>query len=123
MRFTASIAPPYSILFISGSEGFENPDIPRKSDVSIWSTPTCIIFGCRMFQDGETEITLASVAEVHPDFVPRFDGLLETPSGHLDVSTAEDQIVFSTKVEAAKTRVRIWSDHPSEPDHVIIGLG
>ena len=118
-----TIAPPYSILFISGPEDFEIPDIPRESEVAIWSTPMCIVFGCRMFQDGETEVTLAPAADMHPDLLLRFDGQLETPNGHLEVSTAEGQIVFGTKVEAAKTRVRIWSDHPSEPDRVIIGLG
>ena len=118
-----TIAPPYSILFISGPEDFDTPDIRPESEVSIWSTPTCIAFGCRMFQDGETEITLAAAADVHTDLILRFDGRLETPSGQLDVSTAEDEPVISTRVESVKTRVWIWSDHPSEPDHVIIGLG
>ena len=123
MSQTIKVAPPNSILFVSGPKDFEIPEIPRSGDVSIWSTPTCIIFGCRMFADGETEVTLCAADEVETDLPLRFDAMLETPHGALVVWTVEDEIVLRGEAPHGQTRVRIWSDHPLEPDHVIIGLG
>jgi hypothetical protein len=79
MRQTTRIAPANSMLFISGSRGVEIPDMPRESDVAIWSTPTCVIFGCRMFADGETEVTLCPADDVDTRLRPRFDAMLKTP--------------------------------------------
>lgn len=123
MSSKAKIAPPNSILFISGPRDFEIPDILREGDVSIWSTSTCIAFGCRMFADGETELTLCSADEVSSRIPLRFDGMLKTPHGVVEVSTVEEEVVLRARVSSAETQLRIWSDHPTEPDFVIIGLG
>lgn len=126
---SVTIAPEYSILFLAGPE--EDVEVPLcdKQDVAIWPTETCVVFGCFMYQDGDTEVTLAPTSELQtgsvlrPDCVLRFDGHLETPERRLELTTAAGDIVLETKVQSALTRVRIWSDHPKEPEHVFIGLG
>jgi hypothetical protein len=76
-----------------------------------------------MFADGDTQVTLGSAPEVDPGVSPAFDGLLETPSREVVVSTVEHETVLTAPVPAARTRVRIWTNHPTEPDEVTIGLG
>jgi hypothetical protein len=48
--------------------------------------------------------------------------MLDTPHHMVVVSTVERQTVLETRVPEGRTRVRIWVDHPKEPDKVIIGL-
>ncbi|MDJ0514338.1 MAG: hypothetical protein QNJ62_12935 [Methyloceanibacter sp.] len=123
------IAPEYSILFVAGPEDNVLVPLCDKQDITIWSTETCIVFGCFAEIDGDTEVTLAPAAELQagsvqrPDCVLRFDGELETPERELEVTTAADEVVMDTSVQSALTRVRIWSDHPKEPEHVFIGWG
>ncbi|MCB1443943.1 MAG: hypothetical protein KDJ72_13065 [Methyloceanibacter sp.] len=89
----------------------------------ILSTPSRILCGCLMSDDGDTEVTLGPVTEVDPGALPTFDAKLETPHHRVDVWTVEDQTILSAKVPGDETRVRIWVNHPTEPDVVIIGLG
>jgi hypothetical protein len=62
---------------------------------------------------------MRSIPESLQPSMPRF----ETPSHAVVVWTVEDEMVLSAKVPDAETRVRIWVNHPTEPDKVIIGLG
>ena len=50
------------------------------------------------------------------------DGL-ETPSKAVIISTAEHETVMNANVPTQSTRVRIWTNHPTEPDRIIVGLG
>jgi hypothetical protein len=75
-----------------------------------------------MFADGETEVTLGSAGEVDPGELPAFDAMLETPNHAVVVSTVEDETVLSARVPGSETRVRIWVNHPTEPDNIVIGL-
>jgi hypothetical protein len=121
MASTIRIAPPYSLIFISDLDGGTSPEcIGGKS---LWATPSCIAVGCLMFQDGETEVTLGPVREVDPGGSPVFDGMLETPNKSVIVSTAEHETLLDVRVPNTSTRVRIWSNHPTEPDKVVVGLG
>ncbi len=76
-----------------------------------------------MFQDGETEVTLGAARDVDPGGPPVFDGVLETPSKAVIISTAEHETVMNANVPTQSTRVRIWTNHPTEPDRIIVGLG
>jgi len=73
--------------------------------------------------DGETEIILGPIIEVNPNAQPAFDGILETPKFSVVVSTVERETILSSSVPSTRTRVRIWVNHPTEPDKVQIGLG
>ena len=121
MRFTTRVAPPNSLLFISDPDGGEAPE-PIWGEL-ILSTPSCISVGCLMFLDGETEVTLGAADEVNPGELPAFDAELETPNRAVAVWTVERETVLSAAVTTPQTRVRIWVNHPTEPDRVIVGLG
>jgi hypothetical protein len=75
-----------------------------------------------MWQDGETDVTLGLAREVDPVAMPAFDGPLETPSRLVVIWTVEGKIVLKASVQDTHTRIRIWVNHPREPDRVIIGL-
>lgn len=109
------------MLFVSDVAGGLVPDIAR--DRHIWATSSCIVFGCLMFLDGETDVVLGSWDEVAINSYPSFDGTLDTPNRMVMVSTVGWEVVLKMAVPKAKTRVGIWTNHPSEPDNVIIGLG
>ena len=76
-----------------------------------------------MFADGETEVTLGTSDEVDPGDLPAFDAMLETPNRAVVVWTVEDETVLEAPVPTKQTRVRIWVNHPTEPDKIIVGLG
>jgi hypothetical protein len=75
-----------------------------------------------MEQDGPTEFVLGPTREVDPGDRPAFDGQLETPNCAVVVSTVERELLLSENVPTKRTRVRIWVNHPTEPDKVIVGL-
>lgn len=114
------IAPPNSLLYISDSRGGTVPEWKRGAP--ILSSPSCISFSCLTFADGETDVTVGAASDVDPGVRPAFDGSLETPSRTLELSTVERNTVMQTAVPAESTRVRIWTNHPTEPDKVIVGL-
>jgi hypothetical protein len=120
MLHSFRIRPPNSILFIVDPSGETIPAITR--DRRIWATDSCICVGCLMEQDGPTDVTVGPDAQVAPPRAPAFDGVLRTPSRIVQISTSERTSVFEAPVENEQTRVRIWTNHPSEPDEVIIGL-
>ncbi len=76
-----------------------------------------------MSLDGETEVTLGSADDVDPGQSPAFDATLDTPNRAVVVWTVENETVLSAPVPDTETRVRIWVNHPTEPDRIIIGLG
>lgn len=76
-----------------------------------------------MEQDGPTEITLGRAQEVGLPDTPAFDGLLETARRNVVVFTAENHSILHASVPGTRTRLRIWTNHPTEPDKVAIGLG
>lgn len=121
MTSQVRIAPPNSLLFLTDAGGGEVPEWRRG--VPILSSPSSISFSCLAFADGETDVTLGSARDVDPGTPPAFEGVLETPSRTVTLSTVERQKVLESAVPSARTRVRIWTNHPTEPDKVIVGLG
>jgi hypothetical protein len=117
MRKTIKTAPANSIFFLEDSGGGRKyPEIDQRH-VRIWSTESFIIMGSLPFMDGETELTVSD--EEVPPGSPVFEGMLKTPSKALQVSTSEDEILLRCEVESHSTRVRIWTDHPSEPEKIL----
>lgn len=68
------IAPPNSLVALSDVTGGEPP---ASMDGSlIVSTPSCIVVGCLVDADGETEFIMGPAHEVDPGEQPMFDGRL-----------------------------------------------
>ena len=87
----------------------------------IGSTPSCIAVGCLMYQDGETKVTLGH--QHRNDGRPAFDGYLDTPHRKVAVWTIEWDMVLETSVPTTRTRIRVWTNHPTEPDDIGVGEG
>jgi hypothetical protein len=120
MRKTIKIAPANSIFFLEAPGGGRYPEIDQRY-VRIWATESCIIVGSLCFMDGETELTVSD--EDVPPGRPMFEGVLETPGKVMQVSTSEDKILLRCSVAGDSTRVRVWGDHPSEPERIFVALG
>ena len=122
MKERIRIAPPNSQFYLEDSKGGESPQIDERP-INIWSTPSCILVGCLCFSDGETDLVVSDSWEDAPSAAPAFEGTLDTPSRIFQVSTSERTTLLRWKVSDHFSRVRIWTDHPSEPEHILIVLG
>jgi len=120
MSQTIKIAPPNSLLFISGPEGGQPLDFSFLKTIR-WNA-TCIAVSCLPFIDGETEVTLGAAGEVDPGWSPAFDELL-IAKGSIAVSTSERTTLLELPVTDDRTRVKIWTNDDEEPDKVIVGIG
>jgi hypothetical protein len=96
------ISPPYSILFISDSN---RPDSPEPDERLISWNDSCITVRCLYEHDGDTTVSLGRTSELARSGVPALTTVLKE------------------KVGSARTRVRIWTNDPVEPDEIVIGLG
>jgi hypothetical protein len=121
MSQSTRVSPPNSIVFISDPNGGVAPRPVRGA--LILSSPSCVSVGCKMEQDGPTMFVLGRAPEVDPGGRPAFDGLLETPNQAIVVSTVERESLLADNVLTKRTRVRVWVNHPTEPDKVIVGVG
>jgi hypothetical protein len=81
------------------------------------------VVGCLADVDGETEFTLGETHDVNPGDPPIFHGKLKTPNYRIVLHTAEDETILQATVPRRETVVRIWVNHPSQPDQVIVGVG
>lgn len=124
MPQTIKVAPPNSLIFVSDAEGgsVPNPDrIAREANIT--ATTSCIVVCCLAEMDGDTDITLGLAGEVDPGKKPDFDAPLETPTRTVVVSTAELATLLKANVPNLRTRIRIWTNRPREPDKVIVVIG
>ena len=120
MPHSIKTAVPNGVRFIADGAGGLAPDPIRG--VPIQATCSCIAAGCLMDSEGETAITVGPSRAVDPGYSPSFDGELDTPTRTLTVSTVNQKKILETGVPTGSTRVRIWVNHPTFPDNVIIGL-
>ena len=120
MRKLIRIAPPNSIFFFQDSGGGRYPEIDQRLP-RIWSTESCIIIGSLAFMDGETELTVSD--EDTPTGPAVFQSMLTTPSKVVEVFTSENETLMLCEVASSSTRIRVWTDHPSEPEHIFVALG
>jgi hypothetical protein len=67
-------------------------------------------------------VTLGTSREVDSGKPPAFDGHLKTPDRMIVISTVEGKTILKDSVPGIITRVRVWVNHPSMPDEVIIGF-
>ena len=48
---------------------------------------------------------------------------LDTPRRKVAVWTVEWKKLLETRVPTTRTRIRVWINHPTEPDDVYVGVG
>jgi hypothetical protein len=121
MAKSAKIAPPNSLILIEDLGGGEIPASMGESLVV--STDSCIAVGCRSDIDGDTQFTLGETQEVDPGGHPIFRGMLNTPNRRIALISVIGQVILEAPVPQQQTIVRVWVNDPSEPDHVVVGIG
>lgn len=93
-------------------------------NLGVFGTERCIVATCLYWNDGDTTLTLGPVDELgsQPE-KPTFDGVLKTPYREVLLFDVNIPEIMKMEVPGKETRIRIWTNHPTEPDNVIIGLG
>jgi hypothetical protein len=118
---STKVAVPNGVLFITDVSGGKTPQPVRGA--SFLSTPSCIAFTCRIDSEGETEISIGAATDLNLSRLPEFDGAIKTPNGALAISMVGGKKVLEMAGLPTEIRVRIWSNHPSQANKVLIGLG
>lgn len=97
---------------------------PYDNDgVGLTANSTCINVGCHHSMDGPTTVSFGLFEEVaNGSRDTRFDGFIDTPDRRVDVFDANDPEIVSMTVPHMRTRVRMWTNHPTYPDEVVIAL-
>lgn len=119
---TVSLAPECVSFYISGSDDFEVP-VDRVLP-GVTATPQCIVATCMYYNDGDTTVTLGPSNELPPQDMPmRLDSVLDTPKHRVLLSDVHMPEILSMGVPGSRTRIRIWANHETQPDDVVIALG
>ncbi|MEH6718854.1 MAG: hypothetical protein V7704_08245 [Aurantimonas endophytica] len=117
-----AVAPEYLGFYIAGTDAVRVPLDHER--VGIVASEQCINVGCLYWNEGDTTITLGRFAELPtPARPPKFDGILDTPEHRVVLFDANIPEILAMTVPDVRTRVRIWTNHKTEPDDVIIALG
>jgi len=98
------------------------PQWPRDIAVRLVSTDTCILVGCLIDADGETEFALGRMSEVDAGDRLAFQGKLKTPTRRIALESVDGRLILDAPVSQEETMVRIWTNHESEPDKVVVGF-
>jgi hypothetical protein len=116
------VAPDNSLILVMDRTVGTVPDSMNRNLVS--ATPSCVAIGTMAQADGETFISLSDEIPARlPKQEPVFDGIIPTPSKRLSVCSVHDEPLLVLDVAASSTRVRIWANHPWEPNEIWIVVG
>jgi hypothetical protein len=118
---SAKIAPPHSLILIVDPSGGEIPDSLSRSPIA--STDSCIAVGCRSDADGDTEFTLGETSVVNPGGEAAFQARLKTPNRKVTLRMITGQTILQMPVVQQDAMVRVWTNHSSEPDRIVVGIG
>lgn len=118
---TPVIAPEYLSIYVAGRR---NVKIPLHMDKQgIFSSPDCINVPALYWNDGDTHVTFGPASEITEARKPDFEGILNTSDKELILFDANEPQYAIADVPSTKTRIRVWIDHPTEPEYVIIAWG
>jgi hypothetical protein len=120
MTSSISISPPNSLLVVTGGATDSIPESIKPGE-GFASTPSAIAIACLMDQDGETNVTLGPVPKGTSR--PVYTALLETPNHYVAVWTIEWERLLEARVPTTRTKIQVWTNHPTEPNEVVIGIG
>ena len=121
MKQTTSHAVQNGLIFVEDVKGGRSPD--PFTDEKIQFTSSCVSVACLHEVDGEAELTLGPAEDVSPGMDAEFDGVIETPSKLVVISTVPGDHLLKANVPDATTRIRVWRNHPVWSDKVIVGWG
>jgi hypothetical protein len=117
---TIVIAPEYVSFYIAGKRKIVVPINHDRGGLA--ATDDCITVPALYWNEGDTNITIGPFEELNQLPAPDFDGLMNTPENKIMLSDANDDIA-DIAVPTTRTRIRIWLDHPTQPENIVIGWG
>jgi len=115
---TVSVRPRNSLVLVTDRLVGEIPTTLDDSPVA--ATPSCLAIACQSELDGPTRIVLQDAREGSPIGDLAFTGELLTPTCMLTVRTVELEELLAMPVSRKQTSVRVYTNHPSEPDQITI---
>jgi hypothetical protein len=122
MTKSVAISPPNSLVAILEGKGAKIP-MDMGPEGAFGSTPSCVVVGVLMADDGPTKIALDDASAFAKRGKPAWTGYIETPKGHIGVWTIAWEEILGMDVPTKLTRIRIWTNRLQEPDEVYIGVG
>jgi hypothetical protein len=111
----------YNSFYIAGQHDVDVPTAMRGEPFA--QSPRCINVGCRMWQDGEVEITLAASGEIEREDAPALDTSISTPQKQVLLFDANHPELLKLAVSTRRTRIRVWTNHATEPDRITVIVG
>ncbi|HEX4157002.1 MAG TPA: hypothetical protein VHY79_00880 [Rhizomicrobium sp.] len=113
-----SVAAPNSLIFIE--DPTHDYTVPSNTGGPLTYTSSCITVGTLESSRGDETIVRLGSDVGTPEGKMIFNGTLETPGRCVEVGTSWLERIFSMPVNDIVTRVRIWTNHPTEPDQIWI---
>lgn len=114
----ACVAPPNSLVIVGDLD--PRGEVPADyAGEPIAVADDCIFVGTLAEPGGDTLIRF-SEGPPSGEFTLAFDGLVDTPSKVLAVHSVVGDLYLSQPIGASKCRLRIYGNHPNEPDEIVI---
>ena len=119
MNHSITFEPQNSLILIMDHSYGEVPASMNGQLVS--ATASCVAMGTLSEVDGATKITLADSLlgiDVLGEIV--FDGTIKAPQHEISVCSVANEKLLSIGVSSSTPRIKIFANHPVEPDQVVI---
>lgn len=120
MRIDVKVRPPGSFVVITDDMDAEIPEFDPRPN-RIWWNEWCVAVGTKVDVDGETLIHFGDKSLI-PTGELVFDGHIRSPSKCVTVSDADLVEYSSILICNILAHVRIWTNHPREPDEIFIEI-
>jgi hypothetical protein len=113
-----AVAAPNSLIFVQ--DPTYDYIVPSSTGGPLNYTPSCITVGTLESSRGNTTIVILGKNLGTPEGHLIFDGTLETPGRSIEVGNSWLEQIFYMDVEKSVTHIKIWTNDPTEPDHIWI---
>ncbi len=121
MRVDLRVRPAGSFVVITDDLYAEMPEF-EDGPKRIWANQWSVGVGTVVDVDGETHLQISDT-ELQTELPLVFDGFIEAPNGRVTVSDAHLTEFGAVPVGGPKARIRVWTNHPSEPDQILVAVG
>lgn len=116
MEHTMQTVPDHWLVFIGD---FAVDDFPT-GDGPVEATSTCVSVGTIVNEPTTITVCDERLGLDFGDLRRVFDGVLRIASGRISVFTVPQEVIFEMRVGTDQPRVEVWTNHPTEPDRVLI---
>jgi hypothetical protein len=110
-----------AVVLVCDQSGGQVPSM--MNGMAIATTNSCVAIGCRAQDDGETELTLGAHSEFERLGSPAFETTLQLPGRRVVIRSVTGEELLGLSVEGEVVQIKIWTNHGTEPDWVVLGVG